>query len=435
MSKATVGEAETTIQNTVNAAYQFLASGGGNNLITKLTTANDAYTSDGISLADYTTATAAARQSAVSTWNALRGAMKLAMDDFGHAAGVDAITSAPSAEFFRTLRRYYSDKEEYAAGSVDKKVTARGWTRGAEATTDVSSTALTGSAFRLTVDEDGQDIETGFPQDLNFKVTSGPGQKDTILIEGEPAGQDVFQLLGAGPQTLTITSIDERNPGPALSNPTFNHGVTTSGSAVANTALSSWTTNNDTDWTSVVSTTTGGFGFRLGAGVATDDDGATLTQTLSNISAKEPYLFVAVVKPNTAFSGSIDLAWGSKTENFALANQNNTWTIIAIARDLDMFPLNWDQSAATAVLTANISAGGIQIGAFHALPMSRFRQGDACYHAAVTGNTEWTTGITWKISDTLAVSGKIQHVTTMMWPREPEAYWTTTGTNTLADPT
>lgn len=430
MAEATTAQAQATMVQACETYYDFLVTDGAN-VLTNI--ANEGYNGDNLKGDGATRG--AIRDSIKSVEEKIKARLKFTLEELAASADVD-IPFSFGDEFFRRLRRYYDDVEEYAGGSVDSKVAARGWTRGGEPT-------LTGvKVFRLNVDDHGQTIETGNPQDNVIQVISGPGQSTRkVAFSSSAPGLDKWDLQGRGAYK-EVSLIDDNNISAtvdgltqAVVDPLLAHGVD-NGSAVTDADLANWTLSGDTHFTSDTSITYRDAASSLST-TGVNADGAYVYQDVSTELDKRiawlPVVAVYTDGINAADGFVID--WGGKSQAFTgLTDQ--TWEYLVPDRDVDLYPTQFDSATIGNRIKVTVdddnATGTYKIGAIFWIPMFRF---NSTPWACVTDVTNPTTGTAVTVTDSLAVAGVINHsIATAFGNETNEAYLPTSGTNTISDP-
>jgi hypothetical protein len=283
MSEATTAQAQTTALNhAVNVCYERLYTLGVAD-IADLDTWRDNYNGDafGAMGGRY----ASARNGNISGINVVRSLLTFSLGELGASDDINNPFPFNTQDWWRFIEDYYNDEGSFSAGSVDSRVTARGWTRGAEPT-------LTGfSVARLNVTPRGNSLETGVGQDIKLSTVSGPGSDlKVVRFQGEDTGIDVFDERGSG-LAVDVASVDELNPnGQILANPIFDNSVADDQDIAS---ITGWALSTATDFQAETGTT-----FRtLTRSIKTAIDGATLTQTLSTaLEVNRPYVPVVIAR-------------------------------------------------------------------------------------------------------------------------------------------
>ena len=424
---ASAAQAEVTLLDAIEVVMDSLTT-AFDTPITNIGSVESNYNGDYAEI--ITAANAQHRAALMSSIQNYKLALIQALKEYGEASGVDIPFDAASREWFVRFREYLQDDGAYTGGSVDKDVTALGWTRGSEP-------SLTGfKIYRLTVDEYGQDIETGYGQTILLKSITGPGQDvKEVQIEGQDKAIDLYDEhtngKGSG-EVNTLRSVDENNKGDSvITNPTLFSSVA---DAATITALSGWTLSgtwkNETgspllrDQDNVIYSTT---------------DGDYIEQNASSeMNPRIPHIPVVWVYVDGINSGDgFVVNWGGKSQAFT-GIADATWTALVPDRDLDLFPTQFDDATNGKRIRVTVdndnAAGTFYIGAVHWVPMSRW---DATWYGVFTDTTNPIAGSVATIADSISFAGKIQECLRLMFyvlGGNEEAYLPTTGTNLISDP-
>jgi len=360
----------------------------------------------------------------------LSGPLKQFLDrallDWVHSSVIQFSGTSVTNELFVRLRQYLDDVGPFAGGSVDKDVTARGWTRGSPSL--VSTPAM--NIYRITVDEYGQAIETGKAQVMRLNVVTPAGQTPKIVrVDPGDAGRDGFDAQGPGGPSLDLQLFDYRTANGLLQNPTLAHGVTAAASLSAS-SVSGWTISG----TVVAGTQL----FRgLTSSVKMTADADYMEQTITaRPKPRTPYLLMVWVYPEAGFTGTVTLAWGSKSQAFNSLTASQ-WNLLVIDRDLDTFPEQWDAvgSSNRVRITATTAHNDFTVGLVQMVECKR--DPSNCWLAGSNGITaaspaDVAYGATGSITDSISESGQMQRVLEHAYPNLVEAYLPTTGTNLIA---
>ncbi len=422
--RASAAEAQGTVEDIANAVYDLVITDGPSQL-TRLNTIDAGYAGQGT-----VDNGLGVRRNLVASLGEYGSMMSQALIEWGKAEGVDALETSVSGELFVRLRQYLSDEGPYSGGSVDKKVTARGFSRGSEA-------APTGfKVYRLLVDEYGQTIDTGNPQVITLERVSGPAESPHVLnLRGEQEGLDAFELLGSG-DDVNITAVNETTGtntgagGNVLLNPRLNNLSSTT-SITATTQISNWALNDAAEWDG---DTTNKFRTNLRS-IKTSTDRAYFQQTITNgLDPRTPYLPVVWVYPEAGINSGdgIEIDWGGKSQAFA-GLTGDAWNICVCDRDKDLFPVQFDDATngARFRVTADLdNAGTLHFGAAFLVPGIRI---NGVWYFVLSDSTDGVAGATATITDTITPAATINHVLPLLYPDEPEAYLPTTGTNLISN--
>lgn len=428
----TTAEAETAVVQALEIAYDQAVTDGENS-VTNLDNLEAATGWPGEDADRWGRAAQRVRTGAARVFEDSRAVVDLAMDLWGKSASINnphAFNGGRNGEWWRWMRMYLDDVGVFTGGSVDKKVAARGFTRGGEP-------AYTGyNVYRLNVDEFGQGIDTGNRQTMYLEGITGPGDGEKqIRFTADDPGKDIFTLRGRpNERSLIITSTDENFTGDSVTTSPLlglDGTITDEANPASTTIAGAWTINSTANWsfdTDVVWRT-------LNGSLKTTTDLDSIYQDVTQeLDPRIPHLPVAwVYTDGINAADGFSLTWGGKTQAFT-GLTDKTWTPLVPDRDLDLFPTQFDQASNGGRLTLAIdndfSAGTFYVGPIFWIPMQRF---NATWWAIITDETNPIVGATTSVTDTLAVAGTINHAIALLYgDLSDEAYLTTTGTNTIS---
>jgi len=248
----------------------------------------------------------------------------------------------------------------------NKSVLSRGITYGSVA----SFGANKGTLVRLTVDENGYDLEHEFVElktitCIRDENTNAERFREVFELRGGNKGVDSLDASKSGAVRRDVQAKDSSSS--LLRNSSFSlysiAGVFTAGRATlaANDTVTGWTMNAETNFaldqnTALVArdivgdTTPTSIVFESGsAGV--------LTQAFSvnrlNLSANLPYITELWVYPHASLTaGTLDIKWGLVTEQIDLTSLNaGSWNQVFVTRDKLLWPAQFNEANADFVLT------------------------------------------------------------------------------------
>lgn len=209
----------------------------------------------------------------------------------------------------------------------------------------------TGYFPRLTVDHNGEPIEDGFHNGKKLiQITSRPSTYDVLAeIRGESNifGDELDYRAGRVARTVLPVVNDARPP--VNTNPFLVPSDLTNDADV--TAVSGWTlASGGTTPTFKVSTSVKWRGRSTSLYFKGGNTGyVELSQPISRAVFSDPYrpyLLVPYLRLTTGWEGTIDVTWGSKSQQFTHANLTNGAFVPLIPdRDKDLYPLNFDQTS------------------------------------------------------------------------------------------
>ena len=222
-------------------------------------------------------------------------------------------------EVFREISRFYAAEGEYSTSGKDHKFPSRGWTRG----TPSGPTNVTVKFLKY--DEDGFELNGGWPQTLRIRVDHPPGREETRLLfnglRGDRAGIDFIEQLVEGrgmPNPLEVPVFDRYNTGatPVQSPLLTPADGAAAGDYVGVSDIAGWTLALASRWK--VSSTTFVLrslrSLRLDGTVSTTAADWYATQSLPVLDGNRPYLPLFIVEKDVFANGStVRMRWGGQT--------------------------------------------------------------------------------------------------------------------------
>ncbi len=222
-------------------------------------------------------------------------------------------------EMAREIGRFYAAQGEYADSGEDTKFTSRGWTRGA-----VTTPAEIQVIF-LKFDEDGFELNGGWPQTLRIRVDHPPGREETLLLfnslRADQAGIDFIEQIVEGrgmPATTEVDVFDRFNTGIVpIQTPLVTPASATADDAfLSATELPGWTQAVTNRWKAeaLAQGLRGLRGIKLDGSVSTTAADWFLTQPLlSSLDSSVPHLPMWITEATTVAAGSsYRFVWGGR---------------------------------------------------------------------------------------------------------------------------
>ena len=295
---------------------------------------------------------------------------------------------------------------------------------------------------RVTVDPNGEKIEGGIHAGtLDVEVTGtratglGPWQS-VVTISGRDQGKDVFDN-NAPATNLTIEAVNpSNNKQSIISNPNLISGINSRTDTTAVTTLSNWALSGSATHTVDTSIL-----FRdntlshkiVGTGGAT----RVFTQTMKLNGPQFRYnpqkLFVPVYKTGTP-TGNITIAWGSKSQVWTVASLSAGWNYLTPDNDSDIYPDNFDEAAATFVVTVECTTGDssnyVNVGCILGTVAAKW---NGVFHFHWSQNGTSALGVVKTIADSATSAGLNQTAILLAYNYDPDAYLRATGSPTIAD--
>ena len=313
--------------------------------------------------------------------------------------------------------------------------------------------------WRLTEDEWGQPIQSGFPQDNQIIIESDLGVDRTLV--GINSRKQIPSILRVSPTrqvnenyghptAIIFTSTDRHNnSGTILNHSFFSNALSTSTSltdgGTPTEAQLGWTTAATVGYRFDDDLTFRDY-YSLKIDQAVDSTVADylLEQDITRqISYGTPYLPVVLISKDSSLSATFRITLGDKTQTFTNSDISgiNSVNAIAMDRDLDLWPRNW-QSTSTPNFKFEVTvlgAGSANIYGIVLIP-GTFHPGSGSWFFAVTGTVKPEFGSFGSFSDIVTSSGsegKVAKVVNLIASYDSGnigAYVTTTGTTLIEDP-
>ena len=368
-----------------------------------------------------------ARDAMVRLIESYKDALLQSLDEWGASSGVSNPFPAGSREWFISMRQYLDDVGPHAGGSVDKKVTALGWTRAAE------SHPTGFKCYRVTVDEYGQAIDTGFAGTTTIESVTGPGRLiKSLRLTQEDAGRDLFSVLGMTDnvqKVMDIPSIDENNTAGVVNvNPNLN-STATDGSTL--TTLTGWTLSG----TWLNETVTPLLRTQTNVIYSAVNDSYIEQNIAQEMRARTPYLACVWVYPTgMAVGDGVTINMGGKSQAYTGLTQD-AWQLLVLDRDVDLYPNQFDDTTngrRIRITNNRVTSGTLYVGAVYVVPFVRY---NSIWYRPITNTVNPIIGSKATVADTLSIASKNQNALRLLYLLDgnEEAYLTNAGTNTIAD--
>lgn len=221
-----------------------------------------------------------------------------------------------------------------------------------------------GSVRRLTVDEQGQDIESGRHNEtvtltINSKPSSG---RVSGILSGEDGPKDNLDYLaGSGPNTVPLTAISENQTG-IIQNPTWRGNAdTTNGAAV--TAINNWTLSDAVGSPSMQISTantwrTLPYVHSFGGTGTTKRIEAPMSIVTGQLEPRSALALCVPVRMATGWEGSIKIEWGSQDYTVVHGDLSaGNWVNVIIPLDENVYAENFDEDGAVIAVEVATGAG------------------------------------------------------------------------------
>lgn len=365
----------------------------------------------------------------------LRGLLNAALAWYGQEIGssyADGGNVSSESGIFFDVRADQDTNNEYVAG--------RGITRG--------SNPAAGSGVvlrRLTVDHQGQKIESGAIETVTFEVVqtsiTGAGVRQVNgTLYGEDGPDDALDRQDKGTAraaNVTMTLFNEVNRG-AIQNATFAvSGSPANGTAVTSSNLQSWTLSDVAGTPTVVVRTTNPWRSKVN-GVAVSGNSTTkrFEQALvipsnddGTPNAYTPVDHLTVVYWDATWTGNITMIWGSKSEVFAHTLFSGAgFKYLLPTLDEDLYPVNFSTTDPKYALEiATTSASGEIV--LHYSDVQRMRPRQGCWFSAWSHDSDPAEGAKFTWTDTNDHTGKLQDTIAEVYEFAPYAYFNTSGSS------
>lgn len=346
---------------------------------------------------------------------------------------------------------FWRDQRDYDRDTADQRVTARAITFGAE-----PAASAAGIIFRLTGEHRaGDPIECGRHNQVktfrvlskngafnaNIEIVGADGPVDNLDYQAGSARQAGFN----GVINTTMIARGNPNPGGMVTNPLLTGNPDQTDDAAV-TAINGWNIATASSPTFLIDATNvfqqGNSTSARSLSLSGNNGQVTLTQDIPAAAMAnrfQPILPVVALRLTAGWTGTIDVSWGDKTQQFTEADLSaGDWVLIAPDRDQDLYPYNWAASAPQYTLDitngAAVGTNELGIGAFFVVQMVRHQ---GIWNAILMDDGEPDLNDEITITDSNSAAGKIQDVLGFVFDDElsGEGFMNTTGTNLLADPT
>lgn len=338
---------------------------------------------------------------------ALRGRLNGALTDGGAVVAAFMIDMGKALNLSATelfalleeLRVYYSENS--------RKVSSRRWSRGTPSA--AGGNTGSGTINRLTKDEYGFDIETGFAEAIEAEVTLDVGEgslkhEEVLTFKGSSPDRDAIKITGTGISPTKPTCISARESMDVVANCSFD--VYQGASAAAPDSITNWTPGSDIANFGI--DTTKYYRDYEGATAPSslkilDDDELTQAFTVRRhkFTASVPYYMqVAVNRDSSGFDGNFTFEAGNSSVVVAGGSlAANSWEIVRVALGTGNWYKNFNETAAAfKVKVDSRSTGHILVDDLLVAP---FRKVKGTWYAPVGGATKflYRDSFTWTDSE------------------------------------
>lgn len=276
----------------------------------------------------------------------------------------DIDSQAVSGDSITDLQQFFRDWRNYQDNTIDEKVTARSVTFASE-----PAASAAGNAYRLTVGVlgTGDKIESGrHATTQRIRCTSKPAPyRATFSFEGTEGALDPLNYTAAPAGGATITQVNENDSGPiaSVTNPNMTGNADLTDNAAV-TVMTGWTLTNTSGSPTLLIEKTSAKLWR-GRSNVFSISGTSTTKTISQsiptgvlTDRYQPFLPVFPVYLNSGWQGTVTITWGSKSQAFTESDMTaGDWKNLAVDRDLDLYPYNFDQSVPTWAVAIATGAG------------------------------------------------------------------------------
>lgn len=334
--------------------------------------------------------------------------------------------NSPDANTNAGVESIWEDLYDYMAATPET-VLSRQFTYGAPSAG--GSNTGNGSLIRLTVDEEGFDLEGWWPDVYTATCIrdarqTGSSGDEVWQIEGTDAALDELKRTGSGlvKKDVQIKALTGRDAVRYLRNPSFNLYTGDDpavGSPDSPTAISGWTTTSGNftnvliDLDTVYRATTGdpanaSIRFNGNDGISQD-----LVAQGIQLDFEVPYVVRVRVYRRASCDGTLTIALGAVSRAVTMSTlTDDAWNNVDLVATpgANNWPANFNQNALTFSLTlASRTTGSCNADDITIHPFTRIGRGNdqrrgrgsmGTYVAFVGGSTPWTKGDTFTMTDT-----------------------------------
>ena len=294
---------------------------------------------------------------------------------------------------------------------------------------------------RLTVDRHAEKIEGGLPTTIDAEGWSRPSQYRSILrVKPRNGGIDVFNLVGPT-GFLDIEAVNGAGGQNLVTNGQLvNTNSTTNAAAV--TSMGGWTLSDQSGVPVHVIDTSilyrgASFSHKMyGANTTARRMVQPLVVAPADRNTPRNYM-LAVYKTGTP-TGNITIAWGGKTQVFAMGSLSSGWNYLRLDRDADLWPRVFASAGAVLQVDVVFATGSdasnyINIGFMGGQNLRRY---NAAWwgHWSQTGIS--TEGVSKAFADSTSAAGVNASALTYAYYGTPDydfAYLPSSGMVTIAD--
>ncbi len=296
-------------------------------------------------------------------------------------------------------------------------------------TVTVSGSATgTGVINRVTVDEDGFNLECLHSETKTLEVVSDQGQvekhNEIFEVRGAKPEPDVLKVVGSG-VVAQIKALSTRDSEALLNNPTFSQIGTTAPTTGAATAVTAST--DVTGWVLAPATGLLAAHFKIYIDNAYRDlvgvtqtysiefiDDGSVTQTIetqknAKLDIAAPYWVQVAVYRKANATGNLTITFGNTSRTIAIGGlANAAWTVCSLLADKNLYYKNFKKNTMTVAFSmASLAVGQVQIDDVICAPCQLV---DGIWYAPVGGVTPWAYKDRYTVADTQStVRGKMSY--------------------------
>ena len=272
-------------------------------------------------------------------------------------------------------------------------VVSRAFTFGAISA--LSGSAADGVINRLSVDENGDDIENTFSETIEAEVAqdehSGAAEhEERFEFRGQALGEDPLDLQGSG-RTKLIKSLSGIDSQEFLQNPSFSDDAV--GARGASDSITGWAITGGTILNFTIDDAASGQIYRDFDGDTAPksllfETDATISQNLNNrrvqFNPDVPMYLQVAYRANTANAGTLTLTLGSQTATATITTATSGWNVLR----LTLSSRNWfnvfNQEDPTVAIDLSGSDGSVWVDD---VILGRFDDFNGIWYAPVGGAT------------------------------------------------
>lgn len=299
----------------------------------------------------------------------------------------------------RRLREDFADNAkdvnsgEFSFGTISAVVTPNG----------------TGTINRLTVDEDGFDIEAGLPETKTFRCirdehSGAQEHEEVFLAYGAPAERDLIAITGSG-KSVEMAAISARTS--LLRNSSFDQYT---GTASSSPGIPGWTISTAANVQIDTAEPYRGSPNVTSPASLQLDDNVSVTQNLNvqrlRLDPEVPYYCqVAYNREDGSGDGVLTLTLGSVSAAVTLSAQTG-WNVLRIAIGSNCWMRNWNKEDPTVDITLSSRTSGTTL--IDDVILAPFYSLDNLWFLPVGGVTPWLLDDEYTVTDTATNAGIVQ---------------------------